>query len=99
LDPIPTFLLKNCIGLLSAPIATIINLSMSLGQFPSSLKHALVKPLLKKPNLDPVNKANYRPVSNIPFLSKLIERVVAWQLMDRDWKEKYDCFTQLKLRQ
>jgi len=83
LDPIPTFLLKKCVHLLASPLARIINLSLSTGRFPSTLKHALVRPLLKKPTLDKEEKSNYRPVSNIPFLSKLIERAVAWQLMEQ----------------
>ena len=52
------------------------------GRFPAALKHALVTPLLKKPGLDPDDLANYRPVSNLPFLGKLIERAVHQQLMD-----------------
>nr|GFC52549.1 hypothetical protein [Tanacetum cinerariifolium] len=41
---------------------------------------AVVRPLLKKPSLDPTILNNFRPVSNIPFLGKVIERVVASQL-------------------
>ena len=48
---------------------------------PEELKEAPVKPLLKNANLDLLDK-NYRPVSNLSFLSKLIERVVAKQLVD-----------------
>ncbi|PVD26815.1 hypothetical protein C0Q70_11961 [Pomacea canaliculata] len=39
-----------------------------------------MKPILKKHNLDPSSCKNYRPVSNLPFVSKLVERVVAQQL-------------------
>ena len=42
---------------------------------------ALIKPLLKKLGLELVDK-NYRPVSNLEFLGKLIERAVAIQLVD-----------------
>jgi len=45
-------------------------------------KHAIVTPLLKKPGLDTADMGNYRPVSNLSFLSKLIERAVATQLND-----------------
>jgi hypothetical protein len=38
---------------------------------------------LKKADMDKEVFANYRPVSNTPFLSKLIERAVAWQLLDQ----------------
>ena len=50
------------------------------GTFPSIFKTALVKPLLKKPSLDHNDLKNYRPVSNLPFLSKVIERIVLLQL-------------------
>ncbi|XP_033839942.2 uncharacterized protein LOC117386640 [Periophthalmus magnuspinnatus] len=46
----------------------------------SSLKLAAITPILKKPNLDPDNCANFRPISNLPFLSKILERVVGAQL-------------------
>ena len=45
---------------------------------PDVLKHAVVKPLLKKLDLELINK-NYRPVSNLSFLSKLIEAAVIKQ--------------------
>ena len=80
LDPIPTYLLKNLVDVLVAPITKIVNLSLSSGVFPDAMKLALVTPLLKKPNMDPDILSNYRPVSNLSFLSKLIERVVIKQL-------------------
>uniref|UniRef100_A0A8C5PZS0 Reverse transcriptase domain-containing protein n=1 Tax=Leptobrachium leishanense TaxID=445787 RepID=A0A8C5PZS0_9ANUR len=54
----------------------IFNLSLSTGSFPSAFKHALVTPLLKKPSLDPNSPSNYRPVSLLPFTSKLLEKLV-----------------------
>ena len=47
---------------------------------PSALKQAIVKPLIKKPTLDNENLKNYRPVSNLPYIGKLVERVVVTQL-------------------
>ena len=47
----------------------------------STLKHALITPRLKKPSLDREDKGNYRPVSNLSFISKVLERAVADQLM------------------
>ena len=58
----------------------MINLSISSGQFPSNYSHALVKPLLKNQSLDPEILKNYRPVSNLSFLSKILEKVVARRL-------------------
>ena len=63
-------------------ITTIVNQSLSTGMFPSAFKHALVKPLLKKSSLDPNVHKNYRPVSNLAFVSKIIEKVVAARLLD-----------------
>lgn len=40
----------------------------------------MVKPVLKKPNLDSDVLANYRPISNLPFISKILETVVATQI-------------------
>ena len=45
--------------------------------FPSALKHALVYPRIKKSSLDPHVLNNYRPISNLSYISKLVERVVA----------------------
>ena len=51
-------------------ITLIVNLSLSEGSFPSYLKSALVSPLLKMSTLNKDNLKNYRPVSNLSFLSK-----------------------------
>ena len=80
LDPLPSTLLKRSITKLSSPIARIVNMSLHQGEFPSNLKHGLVIPLLKKASLDPEELKNYRPVSNLSFLSKTLERVVSTQL-------------------
>ena len=80
LDPIPTALLRECIDEILPLITKIINLSLKLGNMPKSLKQAIIKPLLKKLGLELIHK-NYRPVSNLAFLSKLVERVVASQLV------------------
>ena len=80
LDPIPTSLVKDCIDILVTLITSIVNLSLSEGSFPSHFKSALVSPLLKKSTLDKDNLKNYRPVSNLSFLSKVLEKVVAIRL-------------------
>jgi len=63
-------------------LTSLVNASISVGVFPASLKRAQVCPLLKKTSLDVNNFANYHPVSNIPFLSKVVEKVIAQQLTD-----------------
>jgi len=52
------------------------------GHEPHSFKVAVIRPLLKKPTLDQEVLADYRPISNLPFLSKILEKVVANQLCD-----------------
>ena len=61
-------------------ITKLVNTSLQSGTFPLSQRHALVTPVLKKQNLDPTISNNYRPISNLSFVSKLLERVVAKQL-------------------
>ena len=63
-------------------ITKIINLSLTTGTVPDHFKQAVVTPLLKKHGLDSECLKNYRPVSNLPFLSKVLERVVLSQLQD-----------------
>ena len=75
LDPIPTSLLKESLDVLLPTLCNIVNLSFSTNLMPSSLKSATVTPILKKSNLDKENMKNYRPVSNLSYLSKLIEKV------------------------
>ena len=80
LDPVPTFLLREFIDLLLPYITAMVNASLSQGRFPSSQKHAVITPLLKKAGLDTTDMGNYRPVSNLPFMSKVVERLAAAQL-------------------
>ena len=61
-------------------VARIVNLSLKSGPMPSKLKEAVLKPLLKKTNLDQTEFKNYRPVSNLSLLSK------AWIVKGLDWK-------------
>ena len=78
LDPMPSTLVSKCEDLL--PVLTkIVNNSLQSGCFPEIWKEALVFPLLKKPGLDVIFK-NFRPVSNLSFVSKLIERAAFNQI-------------------
>ena len=72
LDPIPTSLLKEHISILLPIITKMINLSLQTGEFPTEWKLAFVKPLLKKLGLATTRK-NYRPISNLSFISKISE--------------------------
>lgn len=93
LDPVPTWLLKRCLDPLLPSITALINTSLASGSIPALFKVAHVSPLLKGPSLDVSNLNNYRPVSNLPFLSKVLERVVNSQLsrylIANDLQEKF----------
>ena len=71
LDPFPTHLLKQCLDVILPVLTEILNDSLKSGIVPNIFKIAHVKPLLKRSNLDPDQLKNFRPVSNLPFLSNL----------------------------
>ena len=88
LDPISTTLVRDRVDVLVTPITSIVNLSLSEGVFPTYFKTAYVFPLLKKFNLDTENMKNYRPVSNLSFLSKILEKAVACRLFSHLFRTK-----------
>lgn len=61
-------------------VLEIVNASLLSGIFPTGLKHIIITPLLKKSYLDPCVFENYRPIPNLPFLGKILEKVVYQQL-------------------
>ena len=61
-------------------LTEIVNSSLSTGRFLDSLKHAIIRSLLKKPSLDLGVLDNYRPVSNLSFVGEVIEKIVVNQL-------------------
>ena len=81
LDPLPTSLFVECLEQLLPAVTAVINQSLQTGVFPSVFKETVVKPLLKKPSLDPNSLKNYRPISNLSFLSKVTEKIVLSQLL------------------
>ena len=80
LDPIPTFLLKTCVDSIVPIITRFVNTSLLSGIVPDQLKTSCVAPILKKPKLNHEELKNYRPISNLKFLSKLLERSAASQI-------------------
>ncbi|GFR73367.1 reverse transcriptase-like protein [Elysia marginata] len=82
LDTISAWIDKQCFKELAPSMRNIVNTSLSTGDFPDSLKLAYVTPIIKKPNLDKNILKNYRPVSNITIISKVIEKVVSQRLRD-----------------
>ena len=77
LDPIPTSVLKNCLDILISPITDKINISMGTSTFPQNFKEAHVRLLLKKTSLPKSELKNYRPVSKLSFILKILEEIVA----------------------
>ena len=92
-DVFPPDLLEKSIETLIPYYTKLINLSMSSGSF-DGLKDAIVRPLLKTGSDDHNNLSNYRPVANLTFLSKLVERVVLARLQNHMDKIDFKCDTQ-----
>jgi hypothetical protein len=82
LDVLPTSLMKDSLSDIVSSITKIINVSLSSSIVPLCFKNAIVRPLLKKHDLDQNELNNYRPVSNLSFLSKILEKVVLKQLIE-----------------
>ncbi|XP_075036592.1 uncharacterized protein LOC142098048 [Mixophyes fleayi] len=80
LDPIPSQIGRSLSSVLISPLTQICNLSLSTGIFPSLYKHAVITPILKKQNSDPNSLSNYRPISQLPCPSKLLERLAYTRL-------------------
>jgi len=74
LDPLPTCLLKKCVDQLLPLITGIINRSVVESVMSLCLKRATITPLFKRYGLDRTNMKNCHPISNLPFISKLLKR-------------------------
>ena len=80
LDPLPTWLFKK-IGVDVAPLLVkIFNRSCTKGYAPIRLKMAVVSPLIKKEGLDVDDLTNFRPISNVSLVSKVLERLVCHRM-------------------
>ena len=82
LDTCPTILLNESLEAHLPTVLDIFNSSLKQGVFPDLFMQADVTPILRKYGLDSQQLSNYRPISNLPFLSKLLERVVADRLLN-----------------
>lgn len=81
-------LIKCCASSLVKPLTLIINQSLTTGIFPDQLKTAKVIPIYKENNLDHNILNNYRPISILPVLSKIFEKIVHIQVYDYFSKNK-----------
>jgi hypothetical protein len=81
LDAIPTPLFFEFLDAILPTLTIVVNHSLLTGEFPLIFKTAIVKPLLKKTSLDSEDLKNYRPISNLSFMSKVLEKVVLSQIL------------------
>ena len=79
IDNIPTYIMKDTIEYISTPLTYIFNLSFSQGTVPSYMKIAKIIPIFKAGDKD--SFSNYRPISLLPAISKLLEKLVCNRLV------------------
>ena len=91
LDPLPTSIMKDCADVLLPVLTKMMNISTETANVPVQLKEAMIRPKLKKDSLDHEVYSNFRPISNLKFISKMIEKAVSYQrtnyLRDNDLEE------------
>jgi len=74
---------RKYVDLFAPYIFQLFNSSLNAGQFPAIFCQAFVTPVVKKPSLATSDVSSYHPTSNLRVLSKLLERIVVRQLLDR----------------
>jgi hypothetical protein len=78
-DPCPSTLIKKHLDTLLPVITKLVNISLTIGDFAHNWKTSIIIPLLKKANLS-LEMKNFRPVNNLPFVSKIVEKGMLAQL-------------------
>ena len=86
LDDLSAKMLRLSSHIIAAPLTQILNLSIKTKFFPDILKHAKVTPCFKKG--DKSDKTNYRPISILPIISKIIERHISDQVKEYLYSHK-----------
>ena len=97
MDGIPAFILKDCTNVLVGPLTHIINLSLTTGVIPTEWKTAKITPVHKSGSTS--NFDNYRPISVIPAIAKVIEKTVHHQLLEYLERNKLLSLHQFGFRQ
>ena len=82
-DPLPTWMIKHYLPVRLPFIINIVNFSLLTSTVPNQFKSAVITPILKKPSLDSNVLKNFRPVANLPFISKVVEKAVAQHIWRR----------------
>ena len=72
--------MKDCTDVLLPVLTKMINISIETANVPVQLKEAMIRPKLKKESLDHEVYSNFRPMSNLKFISKMIEKAMSYQL-------------------
>ena len=80
-EPLPLQTLKKLASTIAPIYKRVIDESLITGTIPSDLKHSIISPLIKKPKLDCNTLSNYRPISQLTTLTKLLEKVIYKQLI------------------
>ena len=75
LDPVPTKLVKSCVEVTAPLFHGIINGVLETCEVPGELKRAVVTPIIKSDKLPP-EFPSFRPISNLPFMEKVMEKIV-----------------------
>ena len=73
-DGISSKILKQCVHTVIKPLTYICNLSLTTGVFPERCKPAIIRPIYKKGDHSEIN--NYRPISLLPTISNILEKVL-----------------------
>ena len=81
MDSIPTSVIKLCPDIFTTLITRLATISFRDGAFPSIYKTASVTPILKNKKLDRDSPANFRPISNLHTISKILERLFLSRVM------------------
>ena len=72
--------MKDCMDILLPVLTKMISISNETATVPVQLKEAMVKPKLKKESLNHEVYANFWPISNLKYISKMIEKAISYQL-------------------
>ena len=93
IDILTGALLKSSVNILAPVLTRIVNSALASSTVPAAMKNAVITPLLKKAGLDADNLASYRPISQLRFVSKLLEKHVATQIRQHmEFNDLFDTF-------
>ena len=82
LDPMPSSMINDALPELIPVLSRIVNDSLTKGLFPSVFKEAIIRPSFKGKDLDSEELNSYRPISNLSFVSKVVEKCASLQLIE-----------------